>query len=657
MDFDEILKKEIEAISSKRRKCNPEDGVERPSNLFGIALSGGGIRSATLNLGVLDVLNKCGILPLADYISSVSGGGYIGGYVHAKLRRSGSTKESYKELFTEEDIKHFSEYGYYLTPGKGFIKEFLNKLRFAGVFAFSLLMNWIWVFSLFFTLFFFLQGTTDLIDSNLWAEFGYLVCLASIITLAVHFFCHGLRHIKLWPYNALYYIEGVLLFLALVYIFYLSTDFYPTLYLWKGFSVSLSFMQFTINLDFYPFLCPRKSFLVSLGILILTGFFANPNILTVHRFYRDRIAEAYLGKIVKNGNNIKLSELNPGKEARDWGAAPYPLINTCLNVLDKEDKSFPGSKTSDYFLLSPLFCGSRLTGYTDSISTGYKHMSLPTAVAISGAAVNPDMGTRTNRVLAFFMTLLNLRLGYWTFNPKPMFKSLITWWPYYHVMELLSKTNTKRQRVNISDGGHIENLGIYELLERRCRLIIAIDASADPEYAFPDLSNLVIRARNELGISIEFRKGLEPETIIKPSPSSGFSVSNFAIADIKKLQRAKGEEEDKEDYTGLLVYMKSSMRATDKYKTLKESRSFQYKTYHPAFPHESTADQFFDEDQWKAYYNLGRFMVGDLLKTNVPDEEKTGFKKCGEKTINELYEVFDRIRDSEDIMSYLKPLY
>ena len=634
MDIKQVKQKELEAIEAKRRKCNPEDGVERPFNLFGIALSGGGIRSATLNLGVIDVLNKCGILPLADYISSVSGGGYIGGYIHAKLRRSGSTKESYKELFTEEDIKHFSEYGYYLTPGKGFIKEFLNKLRFAGVFAFSLLMNWIWVFSLFFTLFFFLQGITDMIDRNLWAKFGYFVCLASIITLAVHFFCHGLRYIKLWPYNALYYIEGVLLFLAMVYLFYLSTDFYPSLYPWK-------------------------SFLGSFGILILTGIFANPNILTVHRFYRDRIAEAYLGKIVKNGNNIKLSELNPGKEARDWGAAPYPLINTCLNVLDKEDKSFPGSKTSDYFLLSPLFCGSRLTGYTDSISTGYKHMSLPTAVAISGAAVNPDMGTRTNRVLAFFMTLLNLRLGYWTFNPKPMFKSLITWWPYYHVMELLSKTNTKRQWVNISDGGHIENLGIYELLERRCRLIIAIDASADPEYAFSDLSNLVIRARNELGISIKFREGLKPETIIKPSPSSGFSISNFAIADIEKLPREKkeNEEEDKEEYKGLLVYMKSSMRATNKYKTLKESRSFQYKTYHPAFPHESTADQFFDEDQWKAYYNLGKFMAGDLLRTYVPDEEKTGFKKCGGKTINELYTMFNRIKDSEDIISYLKPLY
>lgn len=610
--IEEVIKKELEALSAKRRKCNPDDGVDNPSNLFGIALSGGGIRSATINLGVLKILNKCGILPLADYISSVSGGGYIGGYVHAKLRRAGSAKESYAELFSENDVKHFKEYGYYLTPGSG-VKECINKLRFAGVFVFSLLMNWIWVFALFSTLFFALQGIAGIIDGSAWKNFGYYLCLISVITIGVHFFLHGLRYIKLWPYNVIYYVEGFLFFFALVYLFHLATGVYPTLYPWNN-------------------------FLAALIILIVIGFFADPNVLTMHRFYRDRLAEAYLGDIVQDGDNLTLSELNPGKEAKDWGAAPYPLINTCLNLLGKTDDSFPGSKMSDYFLLSPLYCGARLTGYTETVSAGYKHMFLPTAVAVSGAAVNPDMGVRTNRALAFFMTLLNLRLGYWAYNPKATFRSLITWWPYYHVMELCSRTDTRKERVNISDGGHIENLGIYELFRRKCKLIIAVDASADPEYGFSDLSNLVIRARNELGISVKFREGLKPEAVIRPSPSTGFSQSNFAIADIEELPREKSESK----YKGLLVYIKSSLKATKKYKMI-QSTSFQYKTYHPAFPHESTADQFFDEAQWKAYYNLGRFMAGDLLGIDVTDEERAEFSRCGVKTIDELYAVFDKI--------------
>ena len=133
--------------------------------------------------------------------------------------------------------------------------------------------------------------------------------------------------------------------------------------------------------------------------------------------------------------------------------------------------------------------------------------------------------------MAFLLTLFNLRLGYWAYTPKayPWFRWL-TWWPYYHILELLSWNDTSRWRVNLSDGGHIENLGVYELLRRGCRLIIAVDATADPNYAFNDLKNLVIRARNELGLEIDFQQ--DPETFIRPMPSQGFSRSHYVTARI-----------------------------------------------------------------------------------------------------------------------------
>ncbi len=153
--LEQVLFEELKIIKSKRKKTNPKDGYKNPTNLFGIALSGGGVRSATINLGVLEVFNKCGILKLADYLSTVSGGGYIGGYVHAKLK--GGLNDAYDKLFSGDDIKYLKEHGDYLIPGEGIRKTF-NRFRFGGAFLFSVLMNWVWALSLFSLILCFLQG-------------------------------------------------------------------------------------------------------------------------------------------------------------------------------------------------------------------------------------------------------------------------------------------------------------------------------------------------------------------------------------------------------------------------------------------------------------------------------------------------------------------
>ena len=104
LTLNDIIQRELQLIASKRKNRNPQDDYEQPEkNLFGIALSGGGIRSATINLGILEILNKVGILPKADYLSTVSGGGYIGGYIHAKLwqKDAEDTQTSSAEQHTE----------------------------------------------------------------------------------------------------------------------------------------------------------------------------------------------------------------------------------------------------------------------------------------------------------------------------------------------------------------------------------------------------------------------------------------------------------------------------------------------------------------------------------------------------------------------------
>jgi hypothetical protein len=257
------------------------------------------------------------------------------------------------------------------------------------------------------------------------------------------------------------------------------------------------------------------------------------------------------------------------------------------------------------------------------------------------------MGKQSNNLFAFVLTLLNLRLGYWAFTPKAhSWFRWLTWWPYYHILELLSWNDTTRWRVNLSDGGHIENLGIYELLRRGCRLIIAVDATADASYALGDLKNLIIRARNELGLDIDFRQ--DPEAFIRPMPSQGFSRSHYVTARITDLDDKKSEDKLYKERPGLLIYVKASLRAprrAPKNWGKAESKSYNYKTYHAAFPHESTSYQFFDPDQWNAYYQLGRFMAADLLQIAISEEFNDDWQ-C-RFTLKDLYKKFEKLVNSD----------
>ena len=546
----------------------------------------------------------------------------------------------------------YEKYSFYLTPGQGRGLT-LSRLRLVGALVASFLMNCIWIAALSGILIFGLKYVLNYVFYSwhlepLYIKVIHYALIAIFLILTWNFFGHGLRRIRFWNSDYLNTSEGILLvFLVLL----------GGLLLTKAAQLLDANVFFTA-LGFNGPLLPDtvrppdssggKGLLICLVMLGVTGFFANPNILTLHRFYRDRLRQAFLQAAGKSGEGLKLAEIVSGTEL----CGPYPLINTCVNLFNWKDNNFAGTKTSDYFLLSPLFCGSELVGYVESQKPLYRNMTLATAVAVSGAAVNPHMGTQSNNVVAFLLTLLNLRLGYWAFTPQAhSWFRWLTWWPYYHILELLSWNDTTRWRVNLSDGGHIENLGVYELLRRGCRLIIAVDATADAAYAFSDLKNLVIRARNELGLAIDFLQ--DPETFIRPNPSQGFSRSHYVVARLTDLE-GKEPEDRLYERPGLLLYLKGSMRAplrAPKDWGIDESKSYQYKTYHPAFPHESTANQFFDPDQWNAYYQLGRFMAADLLQVAI-SEDPSDASQC-RFTKDELLRKFANLVDRDALEFHL----
>lgn len=631
---EKIIRDEDDYLRFRRQKLGAETADSLEATRFGIALSGGGIRSATINLGFLKALNQFGLLKRADYLSTVSGGGYTGAYVQGTLKN----EPDYKKLFSQEHLEYMRSRGEYLFPGQGLTKMW-NQFVLVISYLVSLVMSFIGpgIFVLL------AMGVYLFLDDVLFVNGGrfreqmegmlYYGSRIFLVVLVVHYLFNLLLVFNLEVSAYFDRVQTALVGVALITVVGL-------------FFSDIEGLKAPVVEEVLPYL--------GIGmLLIVMGMFTSPNATSFHRFYRRQLSAAFL-HFSGSYRNVPLSHLAKAgdADARNY-TAPYPLINTCLNLLSSNDPNFQGTKASDYFLLSPLYAGSKLTGYVPTGETvGYSALTLPSAVTISAAAVNPGMGIYSSKILSVLTTLLNLRLGYWIWNPLRLGSSYpVVWWPFYFFYELLGRIGTDKKMVNISDGGHIENLAVFELLRRRCRLIVCVDAGEDPNFIFEDIENLTIRARNELGLAIRFREGQNPEDIIRPLPSHGYSRHRFAVADVFQLWdkvMVDGQEvieHYKNKKVGTLVYVKSAVTAPQgrpdiapddylKYGTYK------YKLYHPLFPHEPTSDQFFDPIQWESYFQLGQYIGAEVLGiTNMADFEHD--PTCPEIPLNLLLDYFD----------------
>ena len=245
--------------------------------------------------------------------------------------------------------------------------------------------------------------------------------------------------------------------------------------------------------------------------------------------------------------------------------------------------------------------------------------TLGTWVAVSGAAASPNMGYHTSPTVAALLTAFNLRLGRWCGNPmrdtwkkiKPDFAAT----PIF--AELTGSATAQADWINLTDGGHFENLGVYELLRRRCRFIVVVDAGCDPKYEYADLANLIRLAWTDLGVNLRF----EAFDDMYLKNNSRFLKRHYRFGRIQ--YSSKGPE-------GVMLYVKSTLTG-DEWPDIR-----QYGDIHRAFPHETTADQFFDENQFEAYRHLG---YKSVTKTLYDLEANTGVKLKDmpmEKLVNEL---------------------
>ncbi|MGE5219864.1 MAG: hypothetical protein ACM3SP_22920 [Chloroflexota bacterium] len=236
-----------------------------------------------------------------------------------------------------------------------------------------------------------------------------------------------------------------------------------------------------------------------------------------------------------------------------------------------------------------------------------------TAMAVSGAAASSNMGSATIKPLVPALAILNIRLGYWFTNPARIAGSLKKprlfrfFDHFYFLKELFGLLWEDSEIVYLTDGGHIENLGLYELLRRRCKLIIAVDAEADPDMSFRSLVTLERYARIDFGIRIDLPwatiRDVNREASAEILKSGGLPFSkaahgpHCALGTIQYPRKAG--DKDESDSMGVLFYVKSSCTGDE------SDYIIDYKRRNPTFPHETTIDQLFTEEQFEAYRALG----------------------------------------------------
>ena len=439
---------------------------------------------------------------------------------------------------------------------------------------------------------------------------------------------------------------------------------------------------------------------VTFAIGLIASYCVNINRFSLHALYRNRLTRAYLGasRAVRNpdlftgfdsGDNIRMHELWPPDHNP---RCLFHVVNIALNIVSTKRLAWQERK-AESFTVSPLHCGSANLGYRrseeygdgpkdkqaeDDFKAGKREfgVALGTAMAISGAAVSPNMGYNSSPSITLLLALFNARLGWWLGNPgengNNSYKKegpLMAAGPL--LAETLGLTTDERPYVYLSDGGHFEDLGLYEMVRRRCRFIVLIDAGEDGDFAFEDLGNAVRKIYIDLGVEITFDSlgKLKNRPSVKsasravrdaaarlalsaaegatqhrePAAEEVGGAVNAGNTDVKvgggagnpavgggkagttpdqhpyhaigtiRYAKADGADADEknadEKYDGKIIYIKPAYHGTEKSAGIRS-----YAMANPEFPHETTVDQWFTESQFESYRSLGFYIANEVIK-------------------------------------------
>ena len=349
------------------------------------------------------------------------------------------------------------------------------------------------------------------------------------------------------------------------------------------------------------------------ALCLMASWFINVNKFSLHAMYRLRLIRAYLGASnpfrrphpftgFDENDNISMCALTANK--------PMHVVNMALNLVHGENLRWQERKAAS-FTSTRLHTGGLCIDYRPSALYGGRYgtnktpISLGTAITISGAAASPNMGYHSSPLLMLVMTLFNARLGWWLGNPRRERRIWTSPSPRWGIRPFLDEafglTTDTNSWIYLSDGGHFENLAIYEMVLRRCHCIVVSDAGCDPEYTYEDLANAVRKIRIDFGIPIDFDNPSMPMSAEK-LPTSRHSGKHCALA---RIRYSTVDGPDAPD--GILIYIKPSLNGNE------PADVQHYAAADPLFPHQPTSDQFFDESQFESYRRLGLHVIEEIL--------------------------------------------
>jgi len=366
---------------------------------------------------------------------------------------------------------------------------------------------------------------------------------------------------------------------------------------------------------------------------------------------------------------LPITDDNP--RLKDFARVPdgqrlYPVINMTLNVTAGSNTAW-AERQGESFIATPLVCGAAELRHPDQINRNDRDRPLGafvitkryagketlradkgwnqgirigTAMTISGAAVSPNWGYHSSRITALVMMLFNARLGAWLPNPavplppppvpgqdwrtrraekwrerarRQQSRLLQLAGPRHSlaafINELLGATSDDKQAIYLSDGGHFENLGLYEMLRRRCRSIVVVDAGQDGDFAFFDLGNAIRKSEIDLGVRVRMRTmHLYPRRKVETGDPADARV--LAVGEIDYPGNVKGQ----------LVYIKPTLLP------LAPAEVHAYARDDTAFPHVTTVDQWFSESEFESYRALGSWQAQQVIDAMAGNDLRSFFE-------------------------------
>lgn len=375
------------------------------------------------------------------------------------------------------------------------------------------------------------------------------------------------------------------------------------------------------------------------------------NLSTLQALYGARLTRAYLG----GSNGERFESGTEGAKVRSvaepvasdqlshdiyYGSdvlAPLHIVNVTMNqTTDRAEQLVQRDRKGKPLAILPHGFSIDRNHYEFSNKATKQeneaNLSMGEWIGTSGAAFTTGLGRATSLGTSLLLGLANVRLGRWWSSGcgedkstgfERWFGKLFKTQQFLYWEFLAQFHGLRRKSQYLSDGGHFENTGVYELLrpERKLKVIVVCDCGCDHPYQFEDLANLIRLARIDFGIELAIDRAVTGVELLRdifgtPEEVAVRPAMNDKCAIMLNVYDSRPVRSTTPRCRIVLVKPKLIKSVPIDVK--------QYADTHEAFPQEPTADQFFDEAQWESYRKLG-FTIGSRIFMGDAGEALWGY--------------------------------